>query len=140
MHRLRPAVVVVVALAHRKYVDVNRSEAEGTESSDAVPGQAQLPDTIFRGTRHGRKARALIKHLGPVALPGPHSLTGELAARGCTVAPLMQDTLSAEDYCFLGGHTVASCGSHQPEGIDAIQLEFIRYAGYLPANAHTPGA
>jgi len=186
----RPALVV--ALAHRKFVDVNRSEAEGTESSDAaqawrsyhaevaaqvadlrkrfpngalmvdVHGQGQVPDTLFRGTRNGQTARALVQRLGPAALQGPRSLMGELAARGYTVAPAVQDTLSAEDPRFSGGHTVATYGSHQPDGIDAIQLEvgsalrqrqarlpddlaaallaFMRYAGYLPANAQAPGA
>lgn len=147
---------VVIARFSRRFVDANRSEAEALESDSALPayrayhaavascvaqaraqhpqgallvdvhGQGQEPTVLFRGTRGGLTTRALLDRLGPAALQGPDSLIGRLAAKGYTVHPSVGSDSLREDPRFAGGHTVATYGSHQPDGIDAIQLELGR--------------
>ncbi|GCL61323.1 N-formylglutamate amidohydrolase [Pseudaquabacterium pictum] len=147
---------VVIARFSRRFIDANRSEAEALESDSALPayrayhaavagcvaqaraqhpqgallvdvhGQGQEPTVLFRGTRAGLTTRALLQRLGPTALQGPDSLIGRLAARGYAVHPPIGSDNLREDPRFAGGYTVATYGSHQPDGIDAIQLELGR--------------
>ena len=151
--RLGQRPCLVVAKVSRRFLDVNRSEAEAMDSDNALPayrayhaavarcvadararhpqgallvdvhGQAQVPDTTFRGTRAGLTTQALLARHGPAALQGPHSLIGLLAARGYTVHPAIGSDSLREDARYAGGYTVFSYGSHRPDGIDAIQLE-----------------
>jgi len=151
--RLGQRPCLVVATVSRKFLDVNRSESEAMESDNALPayrayhaavarcvaeararhpqgallvdvhGQAQVPDTTFRGTRAGLTTQALLARHGPAALQGPLSLIGLLAARGYTVHPAIGSDSLREDPRYAGGHTVFTYGSHKPDGIDAIQLE-----------------
>jgi N-formylglutamate amidohydrolase len=145
---------VVIAKFSRKYVDANRPPEEAIESEAALPayrayhdrvtgyiedirkrfpagallvdvhGQAQEPNAVFRGTRNGMTAKALMARSGPEALLGPKSLIGELAARGYRVSPAPDGSTLEEDRRFSGGFTVFRHGSQRPDGIDAIQLEF----------------
>jgi N-formylglutamate amidohydrolase len=147
---------LVVAKFSRKYLDANRPEAEAMESADALPaylayhhriagfvrevsnrfpggsvlvdihGQSDEPSTIFRGTRAGLTVKSLIARHGVAALQGEQSITGVLEARGYTVKPSTASQSLREDPRFAGGYTVFAYGSHRPEGIDAVQLEFGR--------------
>jgi N-formylglutamate amidohydrolase len=144
---------VVIAKFSRKYVDANRPPEEAYESDAAGPayrayhdrlaayvddvrkrfpegallvdvhGQAQEANVIFRGTRNGTTAKAIMARSGSEALLGAKSVIGELAARGYRVNPAPDGTTLEEDRRFNGGYTVARYGSHQPSGIDAVQLE-----------------
>ena len=146
---------LLIACLSRKVLDVNRSPAEATEAAEALPAyrayHAQLAqfvadirqrfpqggllldihgqgfDTgmIFRGTQAGLTTQALIERHGPQAIQGRTSLSGQLAARGYRVSPPI-DAPSLHESRYAGGYTVMSYGSHRPDGIDAIQLEFGR--------------
>ncbi|MCA3180506.1 MAG: N-formylglutamate amidohydrolase [Burkholderiaceae bacterium] len=147
---------LVVALFSRRYLDANRPEQDAMESPDALPayrayhdrvaafvselraafpagallldvhGQGDEPGTTFRGTRGGLTTKALLDRHGIAALQGDGSLIGLIAAKGYTVHPAVGSDDLREDRRFAGGHTVATYGSHRPDGIDAIQLEFGR--------------
>ncbi len=97
-----------------------------------VHGQGAEAQTTFRGTRAGLTVKALRAQHGAMAVAGPQSLMGELDARGYRVFPATHADASAqaidlrEDPRFAGGYTVATYGSHQTTGIDAIQIEFGR--------------
>ena len=153
--RLGARPSVVVARFGRRYIDANRSPAEAYESPQAqvtydhyhaevaahvaalrashphavlldIHGQSQVPDTTFRGTRAGLTTRRLLAREGVAALQGPNSLLGVLAAQGLRVHPPLESTTLKEDARYAGGYTVYRYGSHNPDGIDAIQLEFGR--------------
>lgn len=145
---------LVIAGFSRKYLDANRSQQDAMQSPDALPayrayhdqiasfvaqtkrqfpagallvdvhGQADEPDIIFRGTRAGLTTTVLRKRFGPPAIRGEHSVLGILEAKGYRVHPPVAASTLAEDPRFAGGYTVFTYGSHQPLGIDAIQLEF----------------
>ena len=145
---------LVIALFSRKYLDANRSEQDAMESDDALPaykayheqiaayisdvkakfpagallvdvhGQSDDPNTTFRGTRSGLTTKALLARHGQPSLQGDKSITGVLASKGYPVNPPAGAETLREDPRFAGGYTVATYGSHRPEGIDAIQLEF----------------
>lgn len=154
--RLGKRPYLVVARFSRKFLDANRAEQDAMESQDALPayrayhdqiaayiseikslypagslmldvhGQSDDPATTFRGTRAGLTAKTLLGRFGPAALQGEKSITGVLAAKGYPVIPAVGAESLREDPRFAGGYTVATYGSHQPQGIDAIQLEFGR--------------
>jgi len=145
---------IVIARFSRKYLDANRSEQDAMESPDALPayrhyhnqissfvaevktkfpggailvdvhGQSDDPNTTFRGTRAGLTVNALLNRFGPSALQGEKSIIGVLASKGYQVNPAVGTENLREDARFAGGYTVLTYGSHRPEGIDAIQLEF----------------
>ncbi|HET7730059.1 MAG TPA: hypothetical protein VFK48_08515 [Usitatibacter sp.] len=145
---------IVIARFSRKYLDANRAETEAMESTDALPayrayhdqvvayisevkarfpqgsllvdvhGQSDDPGTTFRGTRSGLTTKALLSRAGRECLQGSQSITGVLAAKGYPVNPPVDAQALREDPRFNGGYTVFNYGSHRPEGIDAIQLEF----------------
>lgn len=156
---------MVIARFSRKYLDANRPEQDAMQSAEALPayrayhaeiarhvselraafprgallldihGQSEELNTTFRGTRAGLTVRALVQRHGTQALQGEQSLLGALASKGYTVHPAPGAASLEEDRRFAGGHTVATYGSHQPGGIDAIQLEFgrnQRTSGSLP--------
>ncbi len=147
---------LVIARFSRKQLDANRPEADAMESSELLPayrayhdqvatyvadmrgkfpsgallidvhGQSEEPNTTFRGTRAGLTASRLVSRFGPSALQGRNSLAGILAARGYGVNPPLDAPTLREDPRFSGGYTVFTYGSHKPDGVDAIQLEFGR--------------
>ncbi len=91
-----------------------------------IHGQKREPNAIVRGTRNGETVRALLKTHGDEALTGPKSILGTLAAAGDRILPPNdgpQEPL-AREALFDGGYIVSEYGSHNPLGIDAIQLEF----------------
>lgn len=91
-----------------------------------IHGQAAYRDAILRGTRNGTTVRALLARAGAPSLTGPDSVFGRFAMMGYAIVPDNDtdplDRVEAPDYS--GGHTVNRYGSHRPDGIDAIQLEF----------------
>jgi N-formylglutamate amidohydrolase len=152
LHGQKPSLVV--ARFHRKYLDVNRSEAEGLEDERAMPvyeayhaavrklvdvarkrqsghailidvhGQAKENDALVRGTRDGKTVKALLGHFGEVALVGTNSIFGTLAHDGYRVIPpIGAPSGTKESPHYDGGFTVATYGSSEKDGIDAIQIE-----------------
>lgn len=105
-----------------------------------VHGQAQDPDKIHRGTQDGTTVELLLNREGPAAMSGPESILGYLENMGYKVYPDGQTPFARqqEDSRYSGGFTVRAYGSHQENGIDAIQLEIGRnyrenptvYAGF----------
>ena len=141
----------VIARFERKYVDVNRPSHAAFESdrgkshydgyhgalSDIIRrvrerwgsgllldlhGEGSDADAIYRGTQNGKTVRSLMQRFGPAAVNGKQSVLGQMAKLGYKVLP----GPGAEDgeRRYVGGYIVQNYGSHQPAGIDAIQLEF----------------
>lgn len=87
-------------------------------------GQGRDATTIFRGTGNGVTVLRLLERQGEDALIGPDSLLGRLARAGHGLVPANTPPgRPPEDRSYNGGFTVRTYGSHQPAGIDAIQLE-----------------
>jgi N-formylglutamate amidohydrolase len=86
-------------------------------------GQGSDKFTIYRGTRDRQTVQWLIAHKGEQAFTGPHSILGVLAREDNTVYPLNNQRLTAEKSIYSGGYTVGHYGSHNTNGIDALQLE-----------------
>ncbi|OOG41101.1 N-formylglutamate amidohydrolase [Polaromonas sp. A23] len=143
---------LVVAKFSRKFVDANRAEHEALESPEALPayrayhvhlaafiaevrqrypggallidvhGQASDAGTVFRGTRNGWTVKSLVARHGEAAILGEASLIGPFQAAGWQVHPT--EPGAKEHTKYNGGNTVFAYGSNNPQGIDAIQLEF----------------
>ena len=152
--RLGKRPYLVIARVERKFLDVNRPEKDALQSAAMLPayrayhaqvaayvaevrsrfpsgallidvhGQSEEPSTVFRGTRAGLTATALVRRHGAAALSGERSLVGLLAAGGYQVHPEVGAASMREHPKFAGGYTVFTYGSQNPTGIDAIQLEF----------------
>lgn len=142
---------LVVADFTRKHVDANRPSGEAYENSAAgtiydfyhgrvrefvdeikskfkdksilldIHGQAASSTTIFRGTRNSKTVKKLIERAGINGFIGPTSVLGYLANKGYTVEP--RDATTRENPHFVGGFIVENYGSHNDNGIDAIQME-----------------
>ncbi|MGE3852968.1 MAG: hypothetical protein AB7K09_14585 [Planctomycetota bacterium] len=110
--------------ALREFVDEVRREHNGRGLLLDLHGQARRQDQILRGTKQGKTVSALIKRAGNAALVGPDSLFGRLAKTYTVSPPLDADEDAASEDLFDGGYIVQAYGSHQRDGIDAIQLEF----------------
>ncbi len=168
--RLKTSPYLVIARFERKYVDVNRDEKSAFESEKAKPyyrtyhavlteftrdvqrkwkhgllldihGQTGRPDALVRGTNDGQTVELLLKRHGPAALNGPKSIFGLVAGAGYKIFP-PNDSDEREDKRYNGGYTVRTYGSHQGNGIDAIQLEFgtdLRQTSKLPSVAAVVG-
>ncbi len=141
---------LVLAEFQRKYLDVNRPVSLGAEHQisqdlhakyyahlDAackavqqkfgrgllldIHGQSSVADTVFRGTNHGKTVTLLKQRFGEKAHNGPESFFGlleKMGVKGYT------EKNGKERAGFTGGFIVQTFGSHQANGIDAIQLEF----------------
>lgn len=148
--KLSGRVSCVISRVHRRYVDFNRPPEIGVEHQAArvvhdsyhealrsavqrvrtrhgrgllvdIHGQGSAASTAFRGTNNGLTVKALREQFTDRAHIGPTSLMGLLQQRGWTVHP--DPFAGKEQSGFTGGYIVKTYGSHQPEGIDAIQLE-----------------
>lgn len=143
----------VVARVARTYADLNRAEADGTESVKAasyhrafhhiirtdldeirahwpghailidIHGQAVFKNAAVRGTRNGRTDAALIARAGKEAIIGPKGLFGLLERAGYETRPTCASADQTEERSFNGGYIVGTYGSGSPNGIDAIQIE-----------------
>jgi N-formylglutamate amidohydrolase len=145
---------VVIARFERKYLDANRSRAEGYESEKAKPyydayhdplaaackavkekfgrgllldihGNAVYPNAICRGTQNLKTVALLKDREGMPAIRGKHSVLGRMEKLGYKVLPAADaDEKTREEPKYTGGYIVSTYGSHTAYGIDAIQLEF----------------
>lgn len=145
---------LVVAKFSRRYVDANRPADLGLDSAEARPyydyyhaairrfvdeirargpallidvhGQAKDPEAIMRGTINGRSVESLVRRAGEAAVIGNTGIYGQLEVNGFKIFPANNVPLGGrnEDAGFNGGYTVAIYGSHNRDGIDAVQLEF----------------
>jgi N-formylglutamate amidohydrolase len=142
---------LIVALFERKYVDANRPAGAGYESERGkyyyesyhrllrdsaarvqsrwgrgllldIHGQGAEGGVIYRGTNNGRTVASLTNRFGAHALSGAKSIFGQLERMGYNVAPPIEEPRGERRY--TGGYIVQTYGSHRPDGIDAIQLEF----------------
>lgn len=142
---------LVVSNTHRKYLDPNRPAEIAYEDSDAAPvyqryhdtlrrycteilnkhhtgllldihGQGTSSQTVYRGTGNGRTVARLKERFGESAHSGENSLFGSLHRLGWKVDPFPAD--GKEQSGFTGGYIVQTHGSHKPNGLDAVQLEF----------------
>lgn len=93
-----------------------------------IHGQSRRPGEIIRGTVQGTTVTAMLEAHGLDALIGPKSMFGQLRSRGYTVEPPVEDAPESpeDEVHFIGGYIVRAYGSHNPDGIDAIQVELGR--------------
>ena len=91
-----------------------------------VHGQGKDPDVIMRGTINGRTVQRLMQRGGVDAVTGPRGVFGLLEANGFKVFPRndVPPRGTSEDAGYKGGYTVFTYGSHDRDGIDAVQMEF----------------
>lgn len=150
---LKATPFLVEARFHRRFLDVNRAPAEAFQDEAARPfyeayhhtiradvdairrrwtkggllvdihGQAKEPEVIYRGTRDGLTVKHALREWGPDALVGPDSVFGGLKQAGFGIFPEMAPPEPKESRSFDGGYTVATYGSSEKDGIDAIQTE-----------------
>ncbi len=142
---------LVLSKVHRKYLDPNRPPEIAYEDSDAAPvyqryhgslgtfcreilqnsrsgllldihGQGSSKSTVYRGTGNGKTVTRLRERFGEQSHSGEESFFGMLHGLGWKVYPYPAD--GKEQSGFTGGYIVQTHGSHRPEGVDAIQLEF----------------
>jgi N-formylglutamate amidohydrolase len=141
---------IVYGKIHRKYCDLNRPSETAFEDERMRPyhalyhstvnkfktqirnlsercllvdvhGQSVMNDHILRGTSNRRTVERLLKEVGEKAILGPNGVLGHLALNGHKSFP--DDYTEKEHPEFNGGWTVRHYGSHQPDGIDALQIE-----------------
>lgn len=145
---------VVAANFSRKYIDANRSAKRAYEDERAklvydsyhqyiaefikeikekyekfhllldIHGQSLHHDTIFRGTKDKTTIQNLIEKYGENGISGENSIIGILNSKGYKTH--LTEITEEEHRSFDGGYTVGKYGSHNKDGIDAIQLEFGR--------------
>jgi N-formylglutamate amidohydrolase len=109
----------------RQFVKVIRVKFHGRGLLLDIHGQGVDEKAIYRGTSNRLTVKNLLKTYGEEALSGSNSILGSLEAMGHRVFPPSARMHNAsEDSRFRGGYTVRTYGSHQEDGIDAIQLEF----------------
>jgi N-formylglutamate amidohydrolase len=91
-----------------------------------VHGQSKVPDVVMRGTLNGRGVERLLRRAGVDGAIGPNGVFGQLEANGFKVFPAndVPPRGTSEDAGFNGGYTVFTYGSHNRDGIDAVQMEF----------------
>jgi N-formylglutamate amidohydrolase len=141
----------VISATHRKFLDPNRPAEIAYEDEDARPvyeryhdacrnfcrdilathragilldvhGQGSSAETVYRGTNQGKTVTRLRERFGEAAHSGDDSFFGLLKQRGWKVYP---DPFNGREQAgFTGGYIVQTHGSHRPEGLDALQLEF----------------
>ncbi|MBI3073715.1 MAG: N-formylglutamate amidohydrolase [Deltaproteobacteria bacterium] len=94
-------------------VDVHGQSGDGQE------------ETIHRGTRNGQTVTDLVSRCGVAALVGPKSLFGALAQAGYKIFPPpgVAPDKKKENPNYGGGFTVSTYGSHNANGVDAVQME-----------------
>jgi N-formylglutamate amidohydrolase len=109
----------------RRFVD----EIRGTYPAGLlvdVHGQKKDPEALMRGTQNGRSIARLLARAGAPAMTGPNGLFGQLEADGFEVFPAndVPPDGTSENGGFNGGYTLTAYGSHNADGIDAVQMEF----------------
>jgi len=115
---------ILIAELPRTQVDFNRPADFAYESNGYlldVHGQAKFPNHLIRGTRNGETVRELIKREGEI-YAGEQGLFGLLEVKGYQIMPKH----NGFEEIFRGGFMVQRYGSHNEEGIDAVQIEIGR--------------
>jgi N-formylglutamate amidohydrolase len=109
----------------RRFVDEIRSKYPAGLLVD-VHGQKKDARVVMRGTQNGRTVARLVARAGVPAVTGPNGIFGALAANGLDVFPTndVPPEGTSENRGYSGGYTVGTYGSHAPDGIDAVQMEF----------------
>ena len=109
----------------RRFIDEVRTSHPAGLLID-VHGQSKGPDVVMRGTINGRAVERLLRRAGPEAVIGPNGVFGQLEANGFKVFPAndVPPSGTSEDAGFNGGYSVFTYGSHNRDGIDAVQMEF----------------
>ena len=109
----------------RRFVDEVRVKYPAGLLID-VHGQGKDPDVIMRGTINGRTVQRLMQRGGVDAVTGPRGVFGQLEANGFKVFPRndVPPRGTSEDAGYKGGYTVFTYGSHNRDGLDAVQMEF----------------
>jgi N-formylglutamate amidohydrolase len=125
----------------RRFVDEVRASYPGGLLID-VHGQGKDPDVIMRGTLNGRTVQRLMQRRGVDAVTGPRGVFGQLEANGFKVFPRndVPPRGTSEDAGYKGGYTVFTYGSHNRDGIDAVQMEFgnrYRQKAFLDTSAQS---
>lgn len=119
------------ASTYRAYHDAIRAQVNGlrTRYGNALlvdlHGQGVEAGVLMRGTLNGASVSALTARAGVEAVTGEKGLFGRLKKQGFRTFPDLPVAkgLGGEDAGFRGGYTVATYGSHRPDGIDAVQWE-----------------
>jgi N-formylglutamate amidohydrolase len=111
--------------AVRRFIDEIRSKYPAGLLVD-VHGQKKDPRVVMRGTQNGRTVTRLLERAGASAVTGPSGIFGALAANGFEPYPAndVPPAGTGENGGYSGGYTVGTYGSHTPDGIDAVQMEF----------------
>lgn len=129
----RPTYVAYHA-ALRRFVDAARKTSPGRALLVDLHGQNKEPDTLIRGTRNGKTVTALLARAGSEALVGSKSIFGALGDAGYrTDPPRGAKATAKENRALDGGFIVATYGSHNADGVDAIQVEVGRELRHDPA-------
>ena len=114
--------------ALRASVDACREQWKTHAVLIDIHGQARVPESIVRGTRNGASMINLTARFGQTAIVGPRSIFGQLASKGYSVLPELDNPDDASDdrkeLFFNGGYITERYGSMYDDGINAIQLEF----------------
>ena len=129
--------------AIRGFVDEARREYPRGAVLIDIHGQNKdgYRSVVCRGTRNVRTVTALIQRHGMAALTGPNSILGHLEASGYEVFPPNDPTGRViEEPCYNGGYTVVTYGSHNDDGVDAVQLEIGWYLRRDEARSRFAGA
>jgi N-formylglutamate amidohydrolase len=103
----------------RQFIDEIRAENGGLGLLFDIHGTGGLEETpadLYLGTVCGQTVERLLR-TDPRAMERPRSLRGFLEAADYTVV--------AEALELIGGHTVRTYGSHNADGLDAIQIEIV---------------
>jgi N-formylglutamate amidohydrolase len=111
--------------AIRRFIDEIRGKYPAGLLID-VHGQKKDPTVLMRGTQNGHSVERLLERAGVPAVTGRNGMFGQLEAHGFKVYPANDVPLggTSENGGYSGGYTVATYGSHNANGIDAVQMEF----------------
>ena len=91
-----------------------------------IHGQGAFPDVVFRGTNNGDAVTDMLNTFGDQALIGPNSIFGQLETLGYDIDPENLALNVDPEVTYIGGYSVDIYGSNNPDGIDAIQIEWGR--------------
>jgi hypothetical protein len=80
-----------------------------------------MKDKILRGTSNRKTITKMLQEVGEDAITGEFGVIGHLASNGFESWPEKMEQEEHKNY--NGGWTVRNYGSHNPHGIDCIQLE-----------------
>ncbi len=105
----------------RYYVDGIR-ERWGYGFMLDIHGQSRYQDEMIRGTRNNQTIQILLERYGKDATESENGFYYSLRQAGYDVHPKVGER---EEY-YIGGFTLKRYGSHQKNGIDALQIELNR--------------